>query len=140
MTQSRSSSDGADTVNPAYKHLRARLRIGDLTVGQLVALFCGFMGGLVWALYLSPFSPYLTLFISIYLACIPAGSVLLASSTEFDLWLYLRACVRDALTDGRYMAGPGAPTAGYAIDPDTDGAGGQRRSAGRLDLEDIWGF
>ncbi len=126
-------------MNPAYKHLRDKLRIGDLTVPQLIALFCGFMAGLVWALYLSPFSPYLTLFISIYLACIPAGSVLLASTTEFDLWLYLRACVRDAFTDGRYMAGPGAATDGYAIEPDNDLADTRPVAQGRLELEDIWG-
>jgi len=34
------------------------------------------MCGLVFALYLSPFSPYLTLCLSIYIASIPAGTVL----------------------------------------------------------------
>jgi hypothetical protein len=128
------------TVNPAYKHLRARLRIGELTVPQMIALFCGLMAGLGWALYLSPFSPYLTLFISIYLACIPTGTVLLASTTEFDLWLYFRACVRDAFSDGEYLAGPGAPTDGYAIDPDGDASSTPPGAARRLDLEEIWGF
>jgi hypothetical protein len=126
-------------VNPAYTHLRDRLRIGELTIPQLIALFCGCMAGLVWALYLSPFSPYLTLFISIYLTCVPAGCVLLASTTEFDLWLYLRGCVRDALSDGRYMAGPGAPSEGYLIDAEEDGGSGAVRAAGELHLEDIWG-
>jgi hypothetical protein len=123
-------------MNPAYKHLKARLRIGDLTIPQLIALFCGLMGGLLWALYISPFGPYLTLFISIYVACIPAGSVLLASSTEFDVWLYLRAALRDAFTDGHYMAGPGQPTAGYAIGRENNP---HRDARGGLDLEDIWG-
>lgn len=104
----------------------------------MIALFGGFMGGLVFALYLSPFSPYLTLCISIYIACIPAGSVILASTTEFDLWLYLRACVRDGFSDGRYMAGPGAPTAGYVIEPDGDSRGATPPGAGRLDLEELW--
>jgi hypothetical protein len=126
-------------VNPAYTHLRDRLRIGELTVPQLIALFCGLMAGLVWALYLSPFSPYLTLFISIYLTCIPAGSVLLASTTEFDLWLYLRACVRDAFSDGRYMPGPGARSDGYAIDADVDALRSGGGSVSRVGLEEIWG-
>jgi hypothetical protein len=119
--------------------LRDRLRIGDVTVPQIVAMFCGFMGGLVWALYLSPFSPYLTLFSAIYLMCLPAGTVLLASSTEFDLWLYLRACVREAFTDGRFTAGAGEPTDGYSIARDADHGGRRPASAGRLELGDVWG-
>ncbi len=125
-------------MNPAYKHLTDRLRIGELTVPQIIALFCGFMGGLVFALYLSPFGPYLTLFLSIYIACIPAGSVILASSTEFDLWLYLRARIRNGFSDGRYMAGPGAPTVGYAIEPDSDTRAIAHSNNGGLNLEELW--
>jgi hypothetical protein len=119
--------------------LRDRLRIGDLTVPQIVSMFCGFMGGLVWALYVSPFSPYLTLFTAIYLACLPAGTVLLASSTEFDLWLYLRACVREAFTDGRFTAGGGETTDGYSITADADHTGQRAVSCTRPRLEDVWG-
>lgn len=126
-------------MNPAYKHLQDRLRIGDLTVPQIVAMFCGFMGGLVWALYVSPFSPYLTLFTAIYLACLPAGSVLLASSTEFDLWLYLKGCVRESFTDGRFTAGPGEGTDGYSIFTEADRAGERAVSAAPLELRDLWG-
>jgi hypothetical protein len=126
-------------VNPAYKHLRDRLRIGDLTVLQIVCMFGGFMGGLVWALYLSPFGPYLTLFTAIYLACLPAGTVLLASSTEFDLWLYLRACVREAFTNGRFTAGPGEVTDGYSITAEADRAGERASHATSLYLGDLWG-
>jgi hypothetical protein len=126
-------------VNPAYKHLRDRLRIGDLTVAQIVSMFCGFMGGLVWALYLSPFGPYLTLFTAIYLACLPAGTVLLASSTEFDLWLYLRACVREAFTDGRFTAGAGELTDGYSITADSDQAVQRGVTSARPELGDVWG-
>jgi len=126
-------------VHPAYKHLTDRLRIAELTVPQIAGLFGGLMCGLMFALYLSPFSPYLTLFISIYLTCVPAGCVLLASTTEFDLWLFLRGCVHDALSDGRYMAGPGAPSDGYLIDAEDHHGSDAVRAAGQLDLEDIWG-
>jgi hypothetical protein len=126
-------------VNPAYKHLQDRLRIGDLTVPQIVAMFCGFMGGLVWALYVSPFSPYLTLFTAIYLACLPAGTVLLASSTEFDLWLYLKGCVREAFTDGRFTAGPGESTDGYSTFTETDRSDERAASATPPQLRDLWG-
>jgi hypothetical protein len=125
-------------MNPAYKHLQDRLRIGDLTVAQIVAMFCGFMAGLVWALYLSPFSPYLTLFTAIYLACLPAGSVLLASSTEFDLWLYLKGCVRETFTDGRFTAGAGELSEGYSITADP-ARSGERAATAPPQLGDLWG-
>lgn len=128
-------------MNPAYKHLSDRLRIGELTIPQIISLFCGLMCGLVFALYVSPFSPYLTLFIAIYIASVPTGTVLLASTTEFDAWLYLRATVHDHFTDGRYIAGPGVTCQGYVIDPDEDS---QRFAAGRdrqtVDLGAIWDF
>jgi hypothetical protein len=128
-------------MNPAYKHLSDRLRIGELTVPQIVSLFFGLMGGLVFALYLSPFGSYLTLFVAIYIATIPTGAVLMASSTEFDMWLYLRAMVHDHSSDGRYIPGAGENSKGYAIEADEDrvrsGGGDQQPPA---DLGAIWDF
>jgi hypothetical protein len=128
-------------MNPAYKHLSDRLRIGELTIPQIISLFCGLMGGLVFALYLSPFGPYLTLFVAIYIATVPCGAVLMASSTEFDLWLYLRAAIHDHATDGRYIAGAGETCQGYEIQADEDGL----RLTGRddtqpVELGAIWDF
>lgn len=126
-------------MNPAYKHIRDRLRFGELTVPQIIALFCGLMSGLVFCLYISPFSAYLTLFIGIYIASIPMGSVLLASTTEFDLWLYLRARVHDRFTDGQYVAGPGETCTGYSIEPEGELVNFNRRNQTRpVDLEAIW--
>jgi hypothetical protein len=126
-------------VNPAYKHLTDRLRIGELTVPQIVGLFCGLMAGLVFALYVSPFSPYLTLCLAIYIACIPAGIVLLASTTEFDAWLYVRARIGESVTDGRYEAGPGVTFTGYTIEEDdTPGRLAGRRELQPPDLGSLW--
>ena len=126
-------------MNPAYKHLTDRLRIAELTVPQIAGLFAGLMSGLVFALYLSPFSPYLTLFVSIYIASVPVGTVLLATSTEFDLWLYVKACVGEQLSDGRYMAGPGDVFTGYVIEADGPAGRSSSASGGRgLDLEELW--
>lgn len=126
-------------MNPAYKHIRDRLRFGELTILQIIALFCGLMCGLVFALYISPFSPYLTLFIGIYIASIPMGAVLLASTTEFDLWLYLRARVSNRLTDGKYVAGPGVTCHGYSIEPEDERVNLNGRGELRpVDLEAIW--
>jgi hypothetical protein len=126
-------------MNPAYKHIRDRLRFGELTIPQIIALFCGLMSGLVFALYISPFSPYLTLFIGIYIASIPMGAVLLASTTEFDLWLYLRARIHNQMTDGKYVAGPGESCTGYSIEPEDELVNFNRRTETRpVDLEAIW--
>ena len=128
-------------MNPAYKHLSDRLRIGELTIPQIIGMFCGLMGGLVFALYITPFGAYLTLFISIYLASIPAGAVLLASTTEFDVWLYIRASVHDRLSEGRYIPGPGVSCQGYVIEADEDGVRFTRGDGLALgDLGAIWDF
>jgi len=126
-------------VNPAYKHIRDQLRIGELTIPQIGSLFCGLMFGLVFALYLSPFGAYLTLFVATYLASIPMGAVLLASTTEFSLWLYLRAALYDRLTDGRYVAGAGVTYQGYFTEPDEDAVSLRRRDEqGPVDLRALW--
>ncbi len=125
-------------MNPAYKHLRDRLRFGELTVPQIVGIFGGLMLGLVFAMYLSPFGAYVTLAVSIYIGCIPAGTVLLATSTEFDLWLFCRAVVREALTDGRYQAGPGESFTGYEITPEVASEENAAGGLQPLDLEEIW--
>jgi hypothetical protein len=125
-------------MNPAYKHIRDRLRFGELTIPQIISLFCGLMSGLVFALYVSPFGAYLTLFIAIYIASIPTGAVLLASTTEFDLWLYLRARLTSRVTDGQYIAGAGVNCQGYAIEPDDELVSFSRREPLPVDLEAIW--
>jgi len=126
-------------MHPAYKHLTDRLRIAELTVPQIAGLFGGLMSGLVFALYVSPFSPYLTLCLSIYIASVPAGTVLLATSTEFDLWLYVKACVGERLGDGRYAAGPGERFSGYVIEAEESTARLQAGGEGALlDLGELW--
>jgi hypothetical protein len=134
---SPSSSNGGASVNPAYKHLTDRLRIGELTVPQIVGLFCGVMAGLLFALYVSPFSPYLTLCLAIYIACVPAGVVLLASSTEFDAWLYLRTRLGESMVDGRYEPGPGFTFTGYSIQVDRTSPG-RARELQQPDMGALW--
>jgi hypothetical protein len=125
-------------MHPAYKHLTDRLKIAELTVPQIAGLFAGLMCGLVFALYLSPFSPYLTLCLSIYIASVPAGTVLLATSTEFDLWLYVKACAGEQLTGGRFTAGPGESCVGYSITAEAHAERRTRPGGGPIDLGDLW--
>ena len=42
-------------MNPAPAHLEAKLRFGELTVGQMAAVFAGVLFAFVLAQYLSPF-------------------------------------------------------------------------------------
>lgn len=125
-------------MHRAYKHLTDRLRIAELTIPQIAGVFTGLLCGLLFALYVSPFSPYLTLVLSIYLAGVPAGTVVLATSTEFDLWLYVKACAGELLSDGRYTPGPGEETLGYRVTASE--CGRARPHAEPLDLGDLWGL
>ena len=73
-------------MNIAYKHLDTKLRIGELTIGQwlAVALGVGIAGG--WALYVHPpIGATLTAVTAVYLGALPAGAALMASSSEFNL-------------------------------------------------------
>jgi hypothetical protein len=105
-------------LNVAYKHLESRLRIAELTVGQWAGVFVGVMTGLIWASYLSPFGTYLTLISAVYLAGMPVVAAFLASFTEFDLWLHLRALLNYRRSVGRFVPGPGDTVTGYVVEPD----------------------
>lgn len=107
-------------MNIAYKHLDTKVRIGDLTIGQWVGVIVGIALGLVWALYVSPFGIYLTLFTAIYLGGIPIGAMFLANVTEFDLWLLLRSAVRWRRRESRFLPGPGDSSRGYLVHDESD--------------------
>jgi hypothetical protein len=102
-------------VNVAYKHLEAKLRIGELTVGQWGGLLAGVGLAICWGLYLSPFGAYLTLLSAIYLGGIPAAAAFLASLSEFDFWLLVRSALAWRRAEGRYLAGPGEQASGYLV-------------------------
>jgi hypothetical protein len=126
-------------MNPAYKHLADKLRFGELTIGQIMSLLCGVLGGLIFALYLSPFGSYVTLCLSVYVASIPVGAALLAGTSDFDLWRQLRSMVRHHLSDGCYLPGAGEQAHGYAIlvDP-IAAAAAEDRALAAVDLAALW--
>jgi hypothetical protein len=105
-------------LNLAYKHLESKLRIADLTIAQWLGIFAGVISGLLWMGYLSPFGMYLTIITAVYVAGIPVLAAFLASFTDFDIWLHVRAIARYRRTPGRYVPGPGDSATGYVVEPD----------------------
>src|SRR4051794_41657713 len=105
-------------MNVAYKHLDAKLRVAQLTVGQWLGAFAGVAVAVVWGCYVSPFGLYVTLVSSIYLGALPAGGTFLASVTEFDVWLLARSGVRWRRREGRFVPGSGSSARGYVLRED----------------------
>lgn len=102
-------------MNTAYKHLEAKLRVGEFTIGQWLGLFVGLMTALVWGFYVSPFGTSITLFTAVYLGGLPAAAIFLATVSDVDILLLVRAAIRWRRTEGRYVAGPGSATNGYVV-------------------------
>jgi len=126
-------------VNVAYKHLEARLRIGELTLAQWAGLFAGVMLTIGWGVYLSPLPPTLTLVTAIYLGGVPIAAVFLASFSEFDLWLLVGSALRWHRLDGRFLPGPGDAASGYRLLPPVDETRHSiREQATALDLVALW--
>jgi hypothetical protein len=127
-------------MNLAYKHLDSRLRIAELSISQWIAILAGAGIAVIWGLYVSPFGSSLTLVSAVYVGALPAGAAILASSTEFDLWLLLRSALGWRRADGRYARGPGDRAFGYALHETAEEIALQQRrqDAIELDLESLW--
>lgn len=127
-------------MNVAYKHLDAKLRVADLTIGQWLGVIAGVVLAFVWGVYLSPFGAYVTLLSAIYLAGIPIGATLLASVTEFNLWLLIRSALRWRRSGGRYVPGPGESPRGYVVREDVAEveAARDRLEVADLDPSSLW--
>jgi hypothetical protein len=127
-------------VNVAYKHLDSKLRILELTIGQWLCVLVGLGAAILWAYELSPFGLQLTLISAIYIGALPAGAVLFANFTEFDLWLLVRSAAGWRRLEGRFAPGPGDSARGYVLVELADGRDGRgaERGATELDLAALW--
>jgi hypothetical protein len=107
-------------MDPAlsYRHLDAKLRIGEFSLGQWAAIASGGLVAIVYAVYLHPLGDYLTLATAIYIAGVPALLALLASLYEVRLGLIAGSVARHLREGGRYAAGPGQAGTGYALRAD----------------------
>jgi hypothetical protein len=128
-------------MNIAYKHLDAKLRIAELSVGQWIGVLLGLAIGIGWGVYVSPFGPTLTLTSGIYLAALPAGAAFLGNITEFSPWLLIRSAIAWKRREGRFLPGPGASVHGYVVTAAGAGdyGGASPRATLDLDLATLWG-
>ena len=112
-------------MNVAFKHLEAKLRFGELSVGQWAGVLGGLLFALVFSQYVSPVGGAAGLVLGVYLGAIPAAAAFYASLSEFDLWGLLIAAARWRREEGRYLPGPGSGATGYlAVCETADAAGG----------------
>jgi hypothetical protein len=121
-------------VNAAYRHLEAKTRIAELTLGQWAGILLGVLVAVVFALVLKPFSGYVNLALGIYIGGLPAAAVFLASISEVDVWLIGRSALRFRRADGRYLPGGGHGARGYTIRTPAD----PRGPVPAFDLGALW--
>jgi len=126
-------------MNPAFKHLEDKLRIGELTILQWAGVLIGVVVAGVWGTQLSPFGTYITLITAFYMGGIPAAAAVMAGAGEFNVGLHLRAFLQWRRSPGRYLPGPGENARGYTLLPDTvEQRHLVRESTPDLDLTELW--
>jgi hypothetical protein len=126
-------------MSTAPAHLEAKLRFGDLTVGQLVSVLIGVLVGFTWAQYVCPMHGLPAAISGAYLGGLPIAVVYVASQTEFDLWTLMIAAVRWRRTEGRFLPGPGGSPCGYVLIDDSPEQYPDGRQLERLDAAALWG-
>jgi hypothetical protein len=101
--------------HPTYKHLEARLRLGAFSLGQWAQITAAGVAAALFGGYLSPFPTQVTVFVSIVCAGLPVAVSYGAMGLEFSVAQFARAGWRYWRQPRRFLAGPGEPTAGYAV-------------------------
>src|SRR5919108_1046236 len=102
-------------MNVAFKHLEAKLRFADLSIGQWASVLGGVLFAFVFASFLSPFGGMAGVVIGVYLGAIPASAAFFASLSEFDLWGLVAAAIRWYRRGGRHLPGPGGSAGGGVV-------------------------
>ena len=127
-------------MNPAFKHLDAKLRIAELTIRQWAGIFIGVLVAFAYASFLHPFGTMVTMASAVYVGGLPIAAVLVAGLSEFDVWLVLRSAKRWRSEDERYLAGPGVATNGYRVYEPTDHQWhADRQQLTELEPASLWG-
>jgi hypothetical protein len=101
--------------NETYKHLEDPLRLSGLTIGQYTALCGTTLVAIVFGLYLSPFSPGVTIGVSLFLAGLPVSLSYAVSGADIaisDTLIFLYRWVRG---DKHFLPGAGDTPVGYVV-------------------------
>src|SRR5689334_13966518 len=104
-------------VNPTYKHLDAKMRLGGLRLVQWLQLAAAIGFAVVFGFYVSPFPPGPTIALSVFVAGLPVAVSFAALGLEFSVSGFLRALWRWARSPRRYLPGPGSAATGYVVHP-----------------------
>jgi hypothetical protein len=101
--------------NETYKHLEDPLKLGGLTVGQLAALGGTTLMAIVFGLYVSPFSPGVTIGVSLFLAGLPVSLSYAVSGADIAISDTLIFLYRWARGDKHFLPGAGEAPVGYVV-------------------------
>ena len=129
-------------VNPTYKHLEAKLRLGGLRLGQWFQLVLAGGVAVVFGMYVSPLPAGPTIALSVFVAGLPVSVSFAALGLEFSVRGFIAAVWRWARAPRRYVPGAGALGAGYivtAAEPDqAPVAGAVDIAASRRRIAELW--
>lgn len=102
-------------VNPTYKHLDAKLRLGGLRLVQWLQLAIAVLAAVVFGMYVSPLPIGPTIALSVFCAGLPVAVSFAATGFEFSASGFLRALWRYARSPRRYLPGAGPTATGYIV-------------------------
>jgi hypothetical protein len=102
-------------INPTYKHLDAKMRLGGLRLVQWLQLVAAIGFAIVFGFYVSPLPPGPTIAVSIFVAGLPVSVSFAALGLEFSVSGFLAAAWRWLRSPRRYLPGPGASAIGYVV-------------------------
>lgn len=102
-------------VNPTYKHLEAKLRMGPFSLGQWAQVFAAVLLALGFGIYLSPLPVTATIFVSIVVAGSPLALTYGAMAQEWSVADALRAQWRRLRQPRCHLPGPAHTGTGYLV-------------------------
>jgi hypothetical protein len=102
-------------VNPTYKHLDAKMRLGGLRLVQWLQLVAAIGFAIVFGFYVSPLPPGPTIAVSIFVGGLPVAVSFAALGLEFSVSGFLGAIWRWLRSPRRYLPGRGSSATGYVV-------------------------
>jgi hypothetical protein len=102
-------------MNPAYKHLDAKLRFAGLTLGQWAGVIVSLGSAIAWGEVLHPLSGTLNTVSAVYIGGIPGVAAWVMAEAEIDVLMRVRALARWRRGEDRYLPGASEEIGGYAL-------------------------